>query len=79
MSPQFTIELHKRDLPLLKSIQMYFKGAGNITVRTTRDQSVIYSVTKLGEIIDVVIPHFDKYPLLTKKERIIYCLNKLVF
>jgi len=42
VSPQFTIELHKRDLPLLKSIQMYFKGAGNITVRTTRDQSVIY-------------------------------------
>jgi hypothetical protein len=50
---------------LLKSIQMCFKGAGHITVRTTRDQSVTYSVTKLGEIMDVIIPHFDNYPLIT--------------
>ena len=40
---------------------MYFKGVGHIYTRSNRDH-VAYTVTKLEEILDVIIPHFDKYP-----------------
>ena len=65
MIPTFQIELHSRDLPLLKKIQSFF-GVGSISVRQ-RDNQVIYTVRSLNDLTDLIIPHFDKYPLLTKK------------
>lgn len=66
MHPIFKIELHYRDLPLLERIQAFF-DVGNITESKTRD-SVAFAVTSVKEINEVIIPHFDKYKLLTQKQ-----------
>jgi intein-encoded DNA endonuclease-like protein len=61
----FTIRLSLVDLPLLESIQCFF-GVGNIFINK-KDNYATYSVKSLKDIINVIIPHFDKYPLLTQK------------
>jgi hypothetical protein len=47
-------------------LQEYFGGIGKININSTHE-SIKYTVTKLSDLINVIIPHFDKYPLLTKK------------
>lgn len=59
----FKITLHKKDNELLKSIQAYF-GVGRITGSDT----VSYRVERINDIINCIIPHLDKYPLITKKK-----------
>lgn len=63
--PEFKITLHSRDLLLLRKIHSFF-GIGIVGERNTRDQ-VYYSVQFARDIAKVIIPHFDKYPLITKK------------
>jgi hypothetical protein len=67
ISPAFSITLHVKDLPLLKSIQSFLAG-GVGTISPLSDTMVIYNVRKLDEIVKVIIPHFNSYPLLTKKQ-----------
>jgi hypothetical protein len=54
--------LHKKDRPLLEQIQIFFKGVGGITDGI--DDLVQYNVSAIADVIHVVIPHFEKYPLL---------------
>lgn len=60
----FQIELHKKDLELLKSIQAFFQGRGFIV--STKD-GVAFKARSLDDL-QVIIAHFDKYPLITKKQ-----------
>jgi hypothetical protein len=71
----FVINLHIKDLELLKQIQLFF-GVGTINIKKTKD-SVIYSVQSIKDLTNVIIPFFDKYPLITKK-RADYLLFKKV-
>ena len=64
--PEFRIELHNRDTLLLRKIQ-YFFGVGIILERETLNK-VVYSVQSYRDITNVIIPHFDKYPLITQKK-----------
>jgi hypothetical protein len=66
VQPVFKYDLHVKDLPLLENLKTFFGGAGNITVSASRS-SAYYSVNSTKEIIKFIIPHFDSYPLLTKK------------
>lgn len=61
----FRLNLHKKDLVLLKLIQSFFDGVGNI--KEDYKGICIYTVSSLEEICNVIIPHFDKYPLITQK------------
>jgi hypothetical protein len=61
----FQIHLHAKDLPLLKQIKSFF-GVGIIQT-IENNNSVIYRVANLKELIEIIIPFFDKYPLLTQK------------
>lgn len=63
---RFIIELHKKDLALLTRIQSFFKGVGSITKNPTKDV-VRFSVVDINKIINVILPHFDKYPLQSTK------------
>lgn len=70
--PDFTIGLHKKDSVLLHEVKDYF-GVG--TIRESGDY-LFYSVKRvdfqmghLELIVNVIIPHFDLYPLQTKKLR----------
>lgn len=67
VQPVFTIGLHPKDLPLLEKIQKSFGGVGKIHIR--KDGSgVHYIISSVKDLINQVIPHFDNYPLISKKK-----------
>lgn len=47
-------------------IQEYFGGIGYIS-NPNKNSMVEFRVSTMKDIINVIIPHFDNYPLLTKK------------
>nr|AER27908.1 LAGLIDADG endonuclease [Phialocephala helvetica] len=72
--PAFAIELKDKDLDLLHKIQCFFKGAGKIHLIKNKGHAV-YVVSSIYELDSIILPHFIKYPLLTKK-RISFLLFK---
>lgn len=62
---RFVIALHKKDLVLLKQIQAYFDGKGSI-LKHGKD-SYQFIIGSIDDIITKVLPHFDNYPLISKK------------
>ena len=56
--------MHKKDEVLLRRIQAYFGGAGKLV---NKSNSIIYSVNSIKDLVNVIFPHFDNYPLLTQK------------
>jgi len=70
----FKISLHKKDVELLKSIQTFF-GVGRVTVGVSAD----YRVEKIGDLVNVIIPHLDKYPLISKKKADYVLFKRIVF
>ena len=60
----FQIGLHEKDIVVLKMIQTFFNGIGNISKHGSHFvQFRVESVKDLASIIN----HFDNYPLITKK------------
>jgi hypothetical protein len=66
VSAYFKIGLNERDLDLLKQIQNFFGGIGNIYYNPT-SKSWTYRVNKISDLDTVIIPHFIKYSLLSQK------------
>ena len=64
VKPSFKIKLHIRDINLLKEIRFFFNEAGTIW---TDYKSAHYAVRSKDEMMKIIIPHFEKYPLITKK------------
>ena len=64
--PCFQIKLHYRDEKLLMKIKSFFNEVG--TISFSNDNGVMYRVNKLNDIINIIIPHFDKYSLITQKQ-----------
>ena len=62
VQPSFKIELHVKDLGLLRLIQNYLK-VGNIKI--FKDKATYY-VNALKDL-EIIINHFEQYPLLSKK------------
>ena len=62
--PFFQIKLNLRDLKVLQRIQIHFGGVGKISFEKN---SAKYVVRVMDELLRTVIPHFEMYPLLTKK------------
>lgn len=71
----FGITLHKKDRAILGLIQAYFNGVGNINQQGK--DLIQYNVSSLKDLA-LIIAHFDKYPLITKKQAD-YLLFKQVF
>lgn len=59
----FSINLHKRDVKLLNNIKYFFGGIGQVSKE--RNGCYDFTVRSLDQIINVILPHFDKYPLIT--------------
>lgn len=51
---------------MLQRIQAYFGGAGRIS--TGGRETLSYKINSHSEIKEWVLPHFDKYPLITEKQ-----------
>lgn len=60
------VKMHERDGPLIISIQKFFGGIGYIS-KPNNSSTVEFQISTLNDIINVIIPHFNKYPLMTKK------------
>ena len=61
----FEINLHSKDILTLNKIKEFF-GVGSVTTRDDRNLCV-YRVNKLDDLVKVIIPHFNHYPLITNK------------
>ena len=70
----FGINLHKKDQELLEKIRAYFNNIGVIADR--EKNTIKFTVTSLADL-EIIINHFDKYPLITQK-RADYILFKQV-
>jgi hypothetical protein len=64
VAARFRIHLHSIDLPLLYKIQSFFGGIGSVNVN---GQTASFRVSKIDDIINVIIPHFNQYPLQSAK------------
>ena len=65
VKPRFSIGLHKKDVGILNLIKSYLSNTGSILKQGKN--SMQYRVSSLRDITNVVIPHFNKYPLITQK------------
>jgi hypothetical protein len=54
-----------KDANLLKDIQKFFGGIGNLR---TKKNVAMFSVTAIDQIHNNILPHFMYYPLQTKKQ-----------
>lgn len=70
----FKISLHKKDIELLNSIQAFF-GVGRVTGSDNAD----YRVERISDLADYIIPHLDKYPLISKKKADYELFKRIVF
>lgn len=61
----FEIGLHLKDIALLEAIKTFF-GVGKITISENRDVAS-YRVNSIKQLVENILPHFDKYPLISKK------------
>jgi LAGLIDADG endonuclease len=65
-----------RDLELIKQFQEFF-NCGIIVLNKTR-QKASFRVNSLQELINIIIPHFLHYPLLTQKAADFILFTKIV-
>jgi len=65
--PSFSVSQNRGRAEVLEMLQQYF-GCG--TIRPDRsDQTLKYEVRSVNDLVECVIPHFEKYPLLSAKQR----------
>jgi len=62
----FSISVNKKDLKVLELIKDYL-GVGNIFYNK-KDDCYHFTVASVKDLTNVIIPHFDKYPLLSLKQ-----------
>lgn len=72
----YQIGLHKKDLELLKLIQTFFGGIGIIS--TYSNDMCAFRVSSPTQILDKIMPHFNKYNLITQKQADYLLFKKIV-
>lgn len=65
--PSFSVSQNRRNLEIIKEFRNFF-GCGGIRFSKI-DQNYKYEVRSLENLVKVIIPHFQKYPLRTSKEK----------
>jgi hypothetical protein len=62
----FKVTQKEHSLGILYDLKKFF-NCGHIHIDNKKENAYKYNVAKLDDIINIIIPHFDKYPLLTSK------------
>lgn len=65
INPSFELWLHSKDISTLQELKDFF-GVGIINTRKYKDVTS-FTVTKINDLVNVIIPHFSKFPLQTQK------------
>lgn len=60
------IKMHEKDRTLIQSIKGFFGDIGYVS-KPNNTSTVEFRVSTLKDLVDVILPHFDNYPLITKK------------
>lgn len=60
------IKMHERDKVSIQSIQEFFGNKGYVS-KVNNSLTVEFRISTLKSLIYVVLPYYDKYPLLIKK------------
>jgi hypothetical protein len=69
--------LHSRDLSLLLKIQKYFYNIGTINQRKNKE-AILYSVYNIKDLTNIIIPHFENFPLSSQKAADFFLFKKIV-
>ena len=69
INPSFKLWLESKDLSTLEELKDFF-GVGILNTRKNKD-ATSYTVTKIDDLMNVVIPHFTNFPLQTQKKLIL--------
>lgn len=72
----FELALNEKDRDIIVAIQEYF-GVGNIFFNSS-DNTLKFKVSDLDALINVIIPHFKQYYLLTKKRNDFVLFSNIV-
>jgi hypothetical protein len=65
--PSFALSLNARDLTLLQDLQAFF-GCG--WLRESRgDRTFKYEVRSIRDLVNIILPHFERFPLAGDKAR----------
>ena len=64
--PSFSISLNRKDLVLLQGVHQYF-GCGAIRYSRS-DRTYKYESRSVADLLNKVIPHFEKYALRGRKQ-----------
>ncbi len=62
--PEFRIVQHEKDIKLLYAIKKYLNAG---VVRKNHEDRQEIRIRSFVDLNNIVIPHFDKYPLITQK------------
>lgn len=74
---RFQIKLHEKDRALLLLIQNYFDNIGYIS-KINDTSTVEFRVSKIGSLNNIIIPHFEKYPLISNKYKDFIIFKQIV-
>ena len=74
--PSFSVSQNKNSRGILYQLREFF-NCGYVRP-SKRDNTYKYEVRKVGDLAQKIIPHFDKYPLRTEKQRNFKGLKKVV-
>lgn len=75
--PSFSVSQNHDRAEVLYAMQEYF-GAGHIR-RDFSDRTLKFEIRRLDDLIEKVIPHFEKYPLLSAKQKDFLLFRKICF
>ncbi|VBB87383.1 Dod ND4L i1 grp IC protein (mitochondrion) [Podospora comata] len=74
---RFKIKLHEKDRALLLLIQNYFDNVGYISKINDRS-TVEFRVSDITSLNNIIIPHFEKYTLITNKYKDFIIFKQIV-
>ncbi|SRR6266700_2223680 len=66
IAPCFQAYQHRDNVGILEALQGFF-GCGRITAKGPNSSVMTYSVYRRAELESVIIPFFERYPLISRK------------
>ncbi len=73
----FTVGLNQKDSALLYDLQKFFGGIGTIR-KDIKSNALKFTVADIKGLTNIIIPHFNKYPLLSQKAADFNFFSKIV-
>lgn len=78
LSLAFKITQKNHSMGILYDLKNFF-SCGNIHLDNKKENAYKFNVNRIDDIINIIIPHFDKYPLLTSKNLDYLDFKKVAF